>query len=60
MPFQITKVLSTDPAKLRGAGLSEAKARYIRELAAHVDDRRLDFGAILSLDDDAVIEKLVI
>jgi len=60
VPFQIAKVLSTTPENLRGAGLSAAKARYIRELAAHVNDGRLDFGAIISLDDDAVIERLVI
>ena len=60
VPFQITNVLSTDPLKLRGAGLSEAKARYIRELARHVSDGRLDFDAIIALDDESVIEKLVI
>ena len=60
VPFQTSKVLSTDPTKLRGAGLSEAKARYIRELAAHVHDGRLDFDAIIGLDDQSVIEKLVI
>lgn len=60
VPFQISKVLSTDPTTLRGAGLSAAKARYIRELAAHVHDGRLDFDAIIGLDDQSVIEKLVI
>ena len=60
VPFQITKVLSAAPAKLREAGLSAAKTRYIRELAAHVSDGRLDFEEMISLDDDAVIEKLII
>ena len=60
VPFQITKVLSTDPAQLRGAGLSEAKARYIRELAAHVHDGRLNFEKLMALNDEAVIDKLVI
>ena len=60
MPFQIGKVLSTAPAQLRGAGLSGAKTRYIGELAAHVSDGRLDFEGIVSLNDEAVIEKLVI
>ena len=60
VPFQIGKVLSTAPAELRGAGLSGAKTRYIGELAAHVSDGRLDFEEIVSLDDEAVIEKLVI
>ncbi len=60
VPFQIRKVLSTTPEKLRGAGLSGAKTRYIRELAAHVSDGRLDFDEIVLLDDEAVIEKLII
>ncbi|HEX6768686.1 MAG TPA: DNA-3-methyladenine glycosylase 2 family protein [Candidatus Binatia bacterium] len=60
VPFQINKVLSTTPEHLRGAGLSAAKARYIRELAVHVNEGSLDFEKIISLDDEAVIEKLVI
>jgi len=60
VPFQPKKVLSTTPEKLRGAGLSAAKTRYIRELATHVSDGRLDFKDIISLDDEAVIEKLVV
>jgi DNA-3-methyladenine glycosylase II len=59
VPFQINKVLSATRENLRGAGLSEAKARYIRELAAHVSDGRLDFKEIVCLDDEAVIEKLI-
>jgi DNA-3-methyladenine glycosylase II len=60
VPFQTERVLATASEKLRGAGLSQAKARYIRELAAHVEDGRLGFQEIVLLDDDAVIEKLVI
>lgn len=60
MPFQINKVLSTTQEHLRGAGLSTAKARYIRELALHVNEGWLNFEEIISLDDEAVIEKLVI
>jgi DNA-3-methyladenine glycosylase II len=60
VPFQTSKVLSIAPEKLRGVGLSQAKTRYIRELAAHVNDGRLDFEAIIALDDEAVIEKLII
>src|SRR5574341_1112532 len=59
VPFQTSKVLSTSSEKLRGAGLSEAKTRYIRKLAAHVNDGRLEFTTIIPLDDEAVIEKLV-
>jgi len=60
VPFQTSKVLSTSIEKLRSAGLSQAKTRYIRELAVHVTDGRLDFGAIVELEDEAVIEKLVV
>jgi DNA-3-methyladenine glycosylase II len=60
VPFQTARVLATAIEELRGAGLSQAKARYIRELAAHVEDGRLGFEEIVALDDDAVIEKLVI
>lgn len=60
VPIEISKVLSTPPERLRSAGLSEAKTRYIRELAAHVNDGRLDFDAIITLDDESVVEKLVI
>jgi DNA-3-methyladenine glycosylase II len=60
MPFQTSKVLSTPIEDLRGAGLSQAKTRYIRELAGHVKDGRLDFEGIVALDDEAVIEQLVV
>ena len=60
VPIEISKVLSTPPERLRSAGLSEAKTRYIRELAAHVNDGRLDFDALITLDDESVVEKLVI
>jgi DNA-3-methyladenine glycosylase II len=60
VPFQTSRVLSTSIEKLRSAGLSQAKTRYLRELAAHIIDCRLDFNEIFFLDDEAVIEKLII
>jgi len=60
VPFETSRVLSIAPEKLRGAGLSQAKTRYIRELAAHVSDGRLEFSEIVSLDDESLIEKLVV
>ncbi len=60
VPFQTSRVLSTSIEKLRGAGLSQAKTRYIHELAAHVNDGRLEFHKITSLPDESVIEKLVV
>ncbi|HWH78522.1 MAG TPA: DNA-3-methyladenine glycosylase 2 family protein [Candidatus Binatus sp.] len=60
VPFQVDRVMAIAAERLRGAGLSQAKSRYICELAAHVQDGRLGFQEIDLLDDDAVIEKLVI
>ncbi|MBM4298628.1 MAG: DNA-3-methyladenine glycosylase 2 family protein [Deltaproteobacteria bacterium] len=59
VPFQTKLILSRSPEDLRGAGLSQAKARYIRELAARVDDGRLTFDQLITLEDEAVIRKLV-
>jgi DNA-3-methyladenine glycosylase II len=59
VPFQASRVLSITTEKLRGAGLSRAKTRYICELAAHVSDGRLAFDEIISLDDEAIVKKLI-
>jgi DNA-3-methyladenine glycosylase II len=59
VPFQTEMVLSVPMEKLRGAGLSQAKTRYIRELAARVSDGRLVFDAIVDKDDEGVIAALV-
>jgi DNA-3-methyladenine glycosylase II len=60
VPFQTSGVLSVSPEQLRGAGLSQAKTRYIRELATHVSDSRLEFSGLVLLEDELVIEKLVV
>ena len=60
VPFQVARVLAVSEEQLRGAGLSQAKARYIRELAALVSDGRLEFAPIVALDDETVIEKLTV
>ena len=59
VPFQLQRVLSVSSEQLRGAGLSRAKMRYLRELAARVSDSRLDFDALPSRDDEEVISALV-
>lgn len=59
VPFQAAKVLAVADEHLCGAGLSKAKARYIRGLAMRVADGRLEFNEIDLLDDEAIIEKLV-
>jgi 3-methyladenine DNA glycosylase/8-oxoguanine DNA glycosylase len=52
-------VLAASDDLLRGCGLSLAKRRAIRDLAAHVADDRLPLGQIDTLSDDAVIDALV-
>ena len=59
VPFQSNRVLATSIDDLRGAGLSAAKARYFHELAARVEDGRVEFDSLMHLDDEAVIERLV-
>jgi len=46
-------------ATLRGCGLSERKAEYIRDLAKHFVSTRLDPNTWPALDDEALIEALV-
>jgi DNA-3-methyladenine glycosylase II len=59
VPFRTAKVLSVASRELCGAGLSEAKARYLRELAARVSDGRLNLAELIAVDDEAVIAKLI-
>ena len=58
VPFQPAKVLAVPQELLRSAGLSAAKARYIRELAARVCDGRLNFIELMRFGDEQLIEKL--
>jgi DNA-3-methyladenine glycosylase II len=54
------EILAVDPEELRVAGgLSRAKTAYLRSLAEHVVDGRLDLAGMGALDDEAVIEELV-
>ena len=48
---------STDEA-LRAAGVSRQKAGYLRDLALHVADGRLDLGSLPALPDDEVIQRV--
>lgn len=52
------KVLAASDEDMRRAGLSRAKASYIRDLAAHVRDRSLSFGRFRRLDDEEIIREL--
>lgn len=46
-------------ATLRGAGLSNQKVTYLRDLTAHVMDGRLELDRLHRLDDESVIEQLI-
>ena len=51
-------VLRRRATTLRGCGLSERKVEYLRDLAAHFADGRVEPGAFAAMDDEAVIERL--
>jgi DNA-3-methyladenine glycosylase II len=51
-------LLAIDPAKLRAAGLSGQKVSYVRDLAARVDDGRLDLHGLRSRTDVEVLEAI--
>lgn len=48
-------LLALDPARLRAAGLSGQKVVYIKDLAAHVDDGRLDLHGLRHQSDEDVL-----
>ncbi len=48
-------VLAASDADLRTVGLSRRKVEYVRDLAARVEDGRLDLKALRRLDDDEVV-----
>ena len=58
-PFEPAALLATSPEALRAAGLSGAKARYIRELAEKVAAGAFSFEALPGLNDEAAIAALV-
>jgi DNA-3-methyladenine glycosylase II len=53
------QLLDTDPEALRAAGLSRAKANYVRDLAQHVISGELELDRLDDLSDDEVIAELV-
>ncbi|MEI6861838.1 MAG: DNA-3-methyladenine glycosylase 2 family protein [Verrucomicrobiota bacterium] len=57
-PFQPASFLATRAGELRAAGLSGAKARYIRELAEKVAAGAFSFETVAELDDEAAIAAL--
>ena len=52
------QVLAKSDAELRGVGLSEKKALYIKDLAAHVRDGTLNFHRFHRMTDDEIVTDL--
>ncbi len=52
------QVLELPAGRLREAGLSRAKAAYIRELAAHIANGRINFRRFPRMEDEAIIAEL--
>jgi DNA-3-methyladenine glycosylase II len=59
-PFTPGSVLDTDPADLRGAGLSGAKTAALLDLATKCADGTVRLERIARLDDASVIEHLTV
>lgn len=53
------ELIATDPDELRAVGLSRPKVAYLRDLAEHVEDGRLDLDRLPALADDEVAERLI-
>lgn len=53
------QLIETNPEDLRAAGLSQAKANYLRDLALKVESGELDLDHISEQPDEAVIEELI-
>ena len=56
--FTAPQVVALEPGALRSAGLSEAKARSVADLAARVTSGALDLDHVASLDDEEVVAQL--
>jgi DNA-3-methyladenine glycosylase II len=52
------ELLDADPEDIRSVGLSNAKVRYLRDLAEHVEDGELDLEALPELPDEEVFDQL--
>jgi DNA-3-methyladenine glycosylase II len=53
------ELLATDAETLRSIGMSRAKAAYLHDLAARLEDGRLDPDRLRILDDDAARTELI-
>lgn len=53
------RVMSLSDAEIRAAGFSGPKVAFIKDLAAHVSDGRLDLTRLKKLSDDEVMTQLI-
>lgn len=53
------QIVAKEHEALRSAGLSNAKANYIRDLAVHIIDGRLQLDRLPSLSNEEIINELV-
>jgi DNA-3-methyladenine glycosylase II len=53
------ELLATDAETLRGVGMSRAKSVYLRDVAARLEDGRLDLDRLRTIDDDAARTELM-
>jgi DNA-3-methyladenine glycosylase II len=58
-PFSPAGFLSALPERLRAAGLSQAKGRYIRVLAEQVASGQFDLNDLVQQEDEQAIAKLI-
>jgi DNA-3-methyladenine glycosylase II len=53
------QILSTSDEAFRSAGVSRQKAGYLRDLALHVADGRLDLTELPGLGDEDVVQRII-
>lgn len=53
------QILTKDIDELRSAGLSRGKASYVRDLAQHVVDGKVQFGHLDAMTNDEIVRELV-
>ncbi len=53
------EVLDMPPKKIRSTGVSNAKVKYLKDLARHVADKRLDFHKFHKWTDEEIIQHLI-
>jgi DNA-3-methyladenine glycosylase II len=53
------ELLAADPATIRGAGLSNSKVEFLRDLARRVEGGELDLAGLPELSDEEVVAALI-